>query len=72
LELGSFTDVPLLIRTSALLNIIMFVVFDHLRSLFIKYKKAELTKRVNAENTVGQSSKSSKDSALNNDNNFVN
>jgi len=34
----------------------------------IGIRKTELTKRVNAESTVGQSSR---DSALNNDNNFV-
>ena len=69
LESGSFTDVPLLVRTSALLNKIMPIVSDRLRSLFNRYKKTDLTKRVNAENTVRQSSR---DSAIyDNDNNFV-
>jgi len=39
--------VPLMV-----LNIIMFVVSDHLQFLFNQYKKIELTKRVNVENTV--------------------
>jgi len=68
LKPGSFTDVPLLVRTSALLNKIMPIVSDRLRSLFNRFKKTDLTKRVNAENTVGQSSR---DSANNNDNNFI-
>ena len=52
------------------LNIIMPVASDHFRSLFRRYKKkkTQLTKKINAENTTGQSSR---DRALNNDNNFV-
>ena len=37
--------------------------------MFNRYKKIELTKKVNVENTVGQSDR---DSSLNNDDNFVN
>jgi len=62
LEPGSFTDVPLLVRTSSLLNTIMPVVSDPLRSLFNRYKQTELTKKVKIQ--------SSRDSALKNDNNF--
>ena len=69
LKHGSLTDVPFLVRTSALLNHIMPIVSDHLRFLFNRHRKTDLTKRVNAENAVRQSSR---DSAINNnDNNFV-
>jgi len=69
LKPGSLTDIPFLVRTSALLNHIMPIVSDHLRSLFNRHRKTDLTKRVNAENAVRQSSR---DSAINNnDNNFV-
>ena len=66
-SLGSFTDAPLQVRTSALLNIIMpmTIVSDHLRSLLNWYKKIKLTKRVDIENTVGQFRR---DSTMNNDN----
>ena len=37
-----------------LLNHIMPVVSDHLRFLFNRHRKTELTKRVNAKNTVRQ------------------
>jgi len=48
---------------------IMPVLSDHLRSLFNRHRKTDLTKRVNTENAVRQSSR---DSAINNnDNNFV-
>ena len=44
-------------------------IIDHLQSLFNRHRKTDLTKRVNAENAVRQSSR---DSAINNnDNNFV-
>jgi len=69
LKSGSLTDNPFLVRTSALLNHIMPVVSDHLRSLFNRHRKADLTKRVNAKNAVRQFSG---DRAINNnDNNFV-
>jgi len=57
LKPGSLTDIPFLVRTSALLNHIMPVVSDHLRSLFNRHRKTDLTKRVNAENAVRQSSR---------------
>jgi len=53
LNLGSLTDIPFLVRTSALLNKIMLNVSAHIRSLFInnqKKKKTDITKRVNADN----------------------
>jgi len=70
LKPGSFTYIPFLVRTSsALLNHIMPIISDHLRSLFDKHRKTDLTKRVNAENSVRQSSR---DSTINkNDNNFI-
>jgi len=69
LKPGLLTDVPFLVRTSALLNHIMPIISDHLRSLFNRHRKTDLTKRVNAENAVRLSSR---DSAINNnDNNFV-
>ena len=39
LKPGSLTDVPFLVRTSALLNHIMLIVSDHLRSLFDRHRK---------------------------------
>jgi len=69
LKPDSLTDIPFLVRTSALLNHIMPIASNHLRSLFNRHGKTDLTKRVNAENAVRQSSR---DSAINNnDNNFV-
>jgi len=47
----------------------MPVVSDHPRSLFSRHRKTDLTKRVNAENAVRQSSKDSE--INNNDNNVV-
>ena len=68
LKPGSLTDIPFLVRTSALLNHIMPVVSDHLRSLLNRHPKTDLTKRVNAENVVKQSSR---DSAINNNDNSL-
>ena len=69
LKPGSLTDIPFLVRTSALLNDIIPIVSDHLRSLFNRHRKIDLTKRVNVDNAVRQSSR---DSAINNnENNFV-
>jgi len=48
----------------------MPIVSDHLRSLFNRHRKTYLTKRVNAENVVRQSSRDNVNN--NNDNNFVN
>ena len=39
LKPGSVTDIPFLVRTSALLNHSMPVVSDYLRSLFNKHRK---------------------------------
>ena len=47
----------------------MPIVSDHLRSLFNRHRKTDLTKRVNAENGVGQSSGVSTNN--HNNNNFV-
>jgi len=63
LKPGSLTDIPFLVRTSALLSHIIPIVSDHLRSLFNRHRKTDLTKRVNAENVVRQSSR---DSTINN------
>ena len=69
LKPDSLTDIPFLVRTSALLNHIMSVVSDHPQYLFNRHRKTNLTKRVNAENAIKQFSR---DSAIkNNDNNFV-
>ena len=69
LKPSSLTDVPFLVRTYALLNHIMPIVSDYLRSLFNSHWKTYLTKIVNAKNAVRQSSS---DSAINNnDDNFV-
>ena len=57
------------IKTTFLFLYIMPIVSDHLRSLFNRHRKTDLIKGVNAENAVRQSSR---DSAINNnDNNFV-
>jgi len=69
LKPGSLTDIPFLVWTSALLNHIMPTVSDHLRSLFNRHRKADLTKRVNAENAIRQSNRDN--TINNNDNNFV-
>jgi len=55
LKPGSLTDIPFLVRPSALLNHIMPIVSNHLWSLFNRHRKTDLTKRVNAENAVRQS-----------------
>jgi len=69
LKPGSLTSIPFLVRTFVLLNYTIPIVSDHLRSLFNRQWKNDLTKRVNAENAVRQSSR---DNAINNnDNNFV-
>ena len=69
LKPGSLTDIPFLVLTSAPLNHIVLIVSDYLRSLFNRHRKTDLTKKVNAENTVKQSRR---DSAINiNDNNLV-
>jgi len=39
LKPGSLTDIPFLVRISALLNHIMLNVSDHLRSLFNRHRK---------------------------------
>jgi len=46
LKPGSLTDIPFLVRTSALLNHIMPMVSDHLRSLFNRHRKTDLTKKM--------------------------
>jgi len=68
LKPSSLTDIPFLVRTSALLNQIIPIVSDHLRSLFNRHRKIDLIKRVNDKNEVRQSSR---DIAINNNNNFV-
>jgi len=69
LKPGSLTGILFLVRKFALQNHIMSIVSDHLRSLFNRHRKTDLSKSVNAENAVRQSSR---DSAINNnDNNFV-
>ena len=66
LKSSNFSDVPLLVRTAALLNKIMPTVNGQIWSLFNRFSN-NLTKSVNAENTVGQDSRSS---VSNNDHNF--
>jgi len=68
LKPGSLTDIPFLVRTSALLNHITPIVSNHLRSLFNRHRITDLTKRVNAENAVRQSNR---DSAINNNDNNI-
>ena len=64
----TFDEIPLLVHTSALLHKIMPIACDRLRSLFNRHK-TNLTKSVNAENTVRQASRAS--AISNNDINFV-
>ncbi|ORX87241.1 hypothetical protein BCR32DRAFT_274705 [Anaeromyces robustus] len=66
LKPSTFSDVPLLVRTSALLLRIMPTVSGQIWSLFNRYPN-NLTKSVEADNSVGQDSRSH---ASNNDNNF--
>ena len=52
LKPGSLTSIPFLLMNE---NHTMPIVSDHLRSLFKRHRKTDLTKRVNAENSVRQS-----------------
>jgi len=54
-----------MIFVNAIGNLFLLQTF---RSIINKYKKTELTKKVNAENTV---EKTSRDNELNDDDNFV-
>ncbi len=63
---STFSDVPLMVRTAALLNKIMPVASGQMWSLFNRFPNI-LTKSVNADITVGQDSRSE---ASNSDHNF--
>ena len=64
---GTYTELPFLVVTAALLNKIMPIAIGQQWSLLNRFKNSN-TKSVNAENTVRQDSRSS---ATNNDHNFI-
>ena len=65
---GTYSDIPFLTVTAALLQSIMPTAIGLQRSLFSRFKSNTTTKSVNADNTVRQASRAS---ATNDDHNFT-
>ena len=68
LESGTYSDTPFLVVTAALLQAVMPIAIGQQWSLFNRFKPNPNTKSVNADNTVGQTSRVS---ATSEDHNFV-
>ena len=68
LKSGTYSDIPFLVVTAALLQSIMPIAIGQQWSMFNRFKSTNTTKSVNADNTVRQASRAS---ATNDDHNFM-